>query len=490
MKKIKQFMLAFCSFTLVFSTLANVVINVSATENNNNLAVNSVKEAINKLVDAKNYTIEVTTKIGKRDYTYNIYYTENAFYDDFIGDEYGYVSVDDGVFSFDLYNREFTASKLLYSEEGTKLTSIWNNDLIPSFEKVKSNQFKDATGKSYQTSKKVDQLLLLSILKLEITNHDSENVVKFSVDDSINGFKMDYDLKNGKNYSCVVKDFGTTKIDIVDEYLKENSYHQSSTTLNRIMELFAGYNYTRVMYSDDERLDSPVIAHEYFNENYFCVDYSKEAVALELVVPGLNVVSINNMTFEDSEVINGVTYGPYTFNGCYYMQLDEDLENITNMVLSFPINSNPNISEVFNYPTLLKMFANPQYLVEAGSENQFYTHNVALVNDFVSNFQQADTLSSLGATPVGVYVEYLPEGNEEKYPETGNKETVVFGLEVSYYGQLQVIDYVLTDFGTTVIDCITTENIRKYIQDTIDRVKEEARKEESGTTDDTASTSN
>lgn len=477
MKRIKQFVLAFCSFTLVFSTLANVVINVSATENNNNLAANSVKEAIDKLVNGKNYTIEVETKIGKRDYSYNVYYTENAFYDEFIGDEYGYVCVEDGVFSFDLYNREFTASKLIYDEDGNKLTSIWNNDLMPSFEKIKVNQFKTATDKTYKSSKKVDQLLLLNLLKLDVTNYAIDNYVNFVTEGSINGFKMEYVLSNGKQYTCTIKDYGTTKIDLVDEYLKENSYFKASTTLNRIMELFAGYNYTRVMYSDDERLDSPVIAHEYFNEKYFCVDYSKQAVALDLVIPGLNVVSIENMVFEDSEEINGVTYGPYTFNGCYYMQLDENLENITNMVLSFPINSNPDISEVFNYPTLLKMFSSCQYLVEAGSENQFYTHNVELVNDFVSNFQQTDTLSSLGATPVGVYVEYLPTGNEQKYPETGNKETVVFGLEVSYYGQLQVIDYVLTDFGTTVIDCITTDNIRNYIQATIDRVKDAARNE-------------
>ena len=210
MKKSKQILFALSSFALVFSTVANVVINVNAVESKNENAVSSVKDAISKLIESKNYTIEVSTKIGPLDMVYDVYYTENGFYDSFLGDEYGYVSVDEGVFSFDLYNRKFTASKLLKDEEGNNIKSIWGTDLIPSFADFRINQFKDATGKEYVTSKKIDQIAVLSILKLDITNYNTSNTIKFSVGEDMNSFKFEYSLQNGKHYECSIKDFGTT----------------------------------------------------------------------------------------------------------------------------------------------------------------------------------------------------------------------------------------------------------------------------------------
>lgn len=477
MKKSKQILFALSSFALVFSTVANVVINVNAVESKNENAVSSVKDAISKLIESKNYTIEVSTKIGPLDMVYDVYYTENGFYDSFLGDEYGYVSVDEGVFSFDLYNRKFTASKLLKDEEGNNIKSIWGTDLIPSFADFRINQFKDATGKEYVTSKKIDQIAVLSILKLDITNYNTSNTIKFSVGEDMNSFKFEYSLQNGKHYECSIKDFGTTKIDVVDEYLKNSSYHQNSNTLDHIIDLFADFNYTRIMYSDDENLSTPVIGYEYFHEDYFCGEVSDEAVLAGLVVPGLSVLSIQE-EFSESETINGTTFGPYTFSGCYYASIDFENGKIENMVVSFPINEDPYVPNVFNYPTFLKMFEDSQYLKPTGQENQYYTSKVDIVNDFVANFQQTDTLNNLGALPVGVYVNYLPQGDETKYPGTNNKETVVFGLEISYYGQLQVLDFVMTDFGTTSVEGVNKQAIREFIQNVIDTAKDKAREEE------------
>lgn len=480
MKKSKQILFALSSFVLVFSTVANVVINVNAVESKKENAVSSVKDAISKLIESKNYTIEVSTKIGPLDMVYDVYYTENGFYDSFLGDEYGYVSVDEGVFSFDLYNRKFTASKLLKDEEGNNIKSIWGTDLIPSFADFRINQFKDATGKEYVTSNKANQLFLMGILKLGNTNYSEKNVIKFIVDDSINGFKFEYTLENGRNFVGIIKDFGTTKIDLIDNYLNNNSYHVENETIKHIIGLFADFNYTRIMYSDDQRLTSPVIGYEYFNENYFVGDASTEAISLGIMIPSASVISIEE-TFSESETINGTTFGPYTFSGSFYMGLDQNLENIQTIALSFPINEDTFIPNVFNYPTFLKMFEDSQYLKPTGQENQYYTSKVDIVNDFVANFQQTDTLNNLGALPVGVYVNYLPQGDETKYPGTDNKETVVFGLEVSYYGQLQVIDFVMTNFGTTEIYCLTKENVRNYIQSVIDAAKDKARTEEEST---------
>lgn len=475
MKKLNKILLTLSSFTLVFSTLANVSINVSAVEAQNNTAVSSVKEAISKLIDSKNYTVEVSTKVGPLDMNYNIYYTENGFYDNFLGDEYGYVEVDEGVFSFNLYNRKFTASKLLEDENGDTITSLWDSDLIPSFKGFRINQFKNATGKEYTSSAKIDQINMLQILKLDITNYNIQNTVKFSVDNSVNGLKIEYNLQNGKNYVCTIKDFGTTKIDVIDNYLKENTYHKTSQDLQHIIGLFDDFNYTRIMYSDDERLSNPIIGYEYFNENYFIGDVSAEAVSLSLIIPTASVFSIQE-TFDEVETIGETTFGPYEFSGCYYGALNDNGE-IDALVVSFPINEDPYIPNVFNYPTFLKMFTQPQYLQATGVENQFYTSKVDLVEDFVNNFQQGDSLTSVGAKPSGVYVNYLPKGDGNKYPGTENKETVVFGLEVVYFGKVEVIDFVMTDFGNTVFEKVTKENIRAYIQNIIDNAKDKAREE-------------
>ena len=66
-------------------------------------SVSSVKDAVSKLINSKNYTIEVSTNAGPIEINYEMYYTENGFYDNYLADEYGYVATNDGVFSFDLY---------------------------------------------------------------------------------------------------------------------------------------------------------------------------------------------------------------------------------------------------------------------------------------------------------------------------------------------------------------------------------------------------
>ena len=147
---------------------------------------------------------------------------------------------------------------------------------------------------------------------------------------------------------------------------------------------------------------------------------------------------------------------------------------------SMPINSDPFVPNVYNYPTFLKMFDDTQYLKPTGgSENEYYTSELGCVNDFVSNFQMTEQLASVGAVPTGVYVQYLPDG-DTTYAGTSGKETVVFKLEVNYYGLPTTIDFVYTDFNQTKVECITQESVDKYIQDIIDNAIKKVESENGG----------
>ena len=484
MKKSSKCMFMFLAAGRVFS-LVNVNNNttVNAQDNSSSTSVSSVKDAINKLINSKNYTIEVSTKAGPIDINYEVYYTENAFYDSYLGDEYGYVQVEDGVFSFDLYqdgiNRNFTASNPLVDEKGNKITSIWDEALFQGFYKLKADEFKDATGNTYEATSKRVKNLFLNLFQLDYGYYQYVNPVKFSVDNDINTFKFEFSLSNGISYTGNISNFGTTTIDVVDEYLNNGgSYHSNSDSLNSIISLFENYNYTRIMYDDKVEDYSKIAGYEMYDDFFFYTFLDDEVIAsgagYEIGMVGLD--KIYSGTLSNGEVVE------FEFKGSYYcFVVDEaDGSQSIQVMTSMPINSDPFVPNVYNYPTFLKMFKDTQYLKSTGGNvNEFYTSKLDCVNDFISNFQMTDQLASVGAVPTGVYVQYLPEG-DATYAGTNGKETVVFKLEVNYYGLPTTIDFVYTDFNNTKVDCISQERVDKYIQDIIDSaIKDVESKDES-----------
>ena len=432
--------------------------------------VASVKEAINKLIEAKNYTVEVTTKKGPIDVQYNLYYTENGFYDDFLGDEYGYVAVDEGVFRFDLYNREFTASKLLKDDNNNNLTSVWDNNLFYGFHKLRSNEFTTANGKEFSSAEKRVKNMFLNMFHVDFGKYQYVNPVEFKVDNDINTFEFSFSLSTGERYDGKIKNFNCTKIDVVDKYLsEENSYHQNDDKLQTIIDLFANYNYTRIIYGDDVDDYSVIAGKECYDEKYFYTFFEDKYIAAGL---GYEIGMVGIEKEYGPISANGKEYGPYKFSGSYYCYIvnDENGNEVLNVMTSFPINTDSFVPNVYNYPTFLNLFDNSQYLDAAGgSDYQFYTSKLSCVEDFINNFQMGDTITNLGAVPTGVFVEYYPNGTPD-FAGTENKETVIFRLEVSYYGAITTIPFVYTDFNKTKVDLITQENIDKIINDAIQNI--------------------
>ncbi len=468
MKRSNKLLLLLVSVSSVLF-VSNETFQVKA-DDSSSLNVTSVKEAVNKLIESKNYTIEVSTNIGPIAMTYNMYYTENGFYDDFLGDEYGYVAVNEGVFYFDLYNRDFTASSLLKNDNDEFLTSIWGNNLFYSFNKLRPDEFVNATSTEYVASEKRVKNVFLNMFHIDFGKYQYVNPVKFKVGKDMNSFEFTFDLSTGESYTGKIKNFGTTKIDIIDDYLENGfSYHQNSETLNKILQLFSNYNYTRIIYDDKVNDYSVIAGYEMYDSKYFYTFFEDEYLTGGYGFE-IGMVSIDK-TYGPIEA-NGKTYGPYTFKGSYYcfVNENEDGEQTLSVMTSMPINTDPFVPNVYNYPTFLKMFNDTQYFDESGgSSTQFYTSKLSCVTDFVNNFQLTDSLSSIGAVPTGVYVQYLENGSED-YANTLGKETVVFSLELSYYGALTTLDFVYTDFNSTNISCITQENIDKIINDAIQSV--------------------
>lgn len=449
---------------------------------NNDTSVNNVSEAIGKLITAHNYTIEVSTKIGPIDVKYNIFYTENGFYDNFIGDEYGYVEVDDTVFSFDLYNRTFTASNPLMDEKGNKVTSLWD-DYAFGFNQLRTNEFTEATGKTFTSNSKRVKTFFMDLFHISLDKYVNVEPVEFSVGNDVNSLEFVFSISTGEQYNGKVFNFGTTKIDVIDEYLNSGlSYHTNDETLNKIINLFSNYNYTRLIYDSEEEGYNKIIGQEKYNENYFYTffdhDYLVSGAAFEIGVVGID------KEYPAREA-NGQTYGPYEFHGSYYCFISEDSETHQqnlDIMTSIPINTDPFVPNVYVYPTFLQIFSDTQYLEPSGgSENEYYSSKLSCIRDFITNFQLTESLSEIGAVPTGVFVKYYPTGSAN-HAGTENKETVIFTLELNYYGLSTTVDYVYTDFNTTSIDVITQENIDKVIENAIQSMidRDAASNEEGG----------
>lgn len=476
----KNKLLLFVASTCLLSSISIMNVNVAA---NDDEKVSNVSEAIDKLINAHNYTLQISTKAGPIDINYEVYYTENGFYDNYLGDEYGFVAVNDGVFSFDLYNRKMTSSKLLFNDDGEKITSIWDSkaNLFNGFHKMSINDFKEATGKTFASNSKRTKNVFLNLFKIDFGKYQYVEPVSFTVDDNINTLQFTFSMTTGEQYFGKVIDYNKTKIDLIDNYLSENnSYHQSAQELQQIIDLFDNYNYTRLIYADDVDDYSVIAGKEIYDKDYFYTffdpKYMLAGYGYEIGMVGID------KTYGPYEA-NGKTYGPYTFNGSYYCSIkeDENGEQKLQIMTSMPISKDPFVPNVYNYPTFLKCFSSPQYFDETGNNTtQYYTSKVDCVTDFVNNFQLGANLQETGAVPIGLYVQYLPNG-DEKYAQTLGKETVVFELEVSYYGAITTIPFVYVDFNTTKIDCISQDLIDQYINGVIESIiKEDANNTESG----------
>jgi len=422
----------------------NAVVSSSAP-NAPKVSVGSVKEAINKLANSKNYTIEVTTKTGPLDIVNHMYYTENAFYDDYLGDEVGYCKVDDGVFKFDRYARKYTPSMILKNAKGEKYDSIWGNGFFYGFNDLDLSEFDSADGKTFTCSKKKNKLSFMKMFSIDQKKYTELKSIEITVGDDIDSFTFGVELSSGEKHTCKIQNFENTKVEYLEkQFAKGNTYYQADETLSKVNDLFKGLNYTHLNYDYDFDKVNPV-GYEKYTEDYFISGYTSEYIKYNssVVVTSSGMIGFNDYKVNEK----------YTMNGSYWAYVSGDMYSITT---SFYYNEDPYVPNVYTYPSFLMALSQPQYFESAGVEGKYYTSKLSVVKDFCDNFQLWDGLNDNSFTPCGLFVTY-----DKSYQ---GKDTVTFGIEYDYYGVKGTTDFIFSDFGITEEKVMEHQYAEKYVQ--------------------------
>lgn len=412
----------------------------------------SIKDAVTKLAQSHNYTIHVETQTGPILVKNNMYYTENAFYDDYLGDEYGYVKCDEGVYRFDRYNRKFTPSSLLKDNSGELYTSVWDNGFFYGFSSLDLSEFEAADGLTFTCTKKKNKLAFMKIFSIPQTSYQDVDAITLTLGESknINTLSFSVSLSKGKDkHDCTIQNFESTRIDYLEKQLANGkSYFKPEGVLAHVQDLFSNMNYTHFMYEDESSNINEPYGWEKFNENYYISGFTDEYLKGN---PNAILSCSGMVGFKDYVV------SPFkTMNGSYYTFCTKDSFSI---ISSMAYNENSYVPDVYVYPTYLKAFTDSQYFDVAGDENTYYTNKLSVINDFCDNFQLWETIQSLGVVIEGLYINY----NENGYQ---GKETVTFSIEYSQYGYSFTSDFVFSDFNETKEEALEQDRVVKYLKAT------------------------
>lgn len=397
---------------------SNVSTNVSSSskpvELPTDYKVNSYYEAMKILSELKNYTINVTYMEGAYEVTNNVYFTENAIFDDYTGDEYGYVALDEGVVRLDYYENKLISSEVYLDENGNPYNSVWNKKFFTSFADMNLKEFEKAGNEAYfDITGKSNKIQFMNLVYAQQT--DYENIISITAyyAENLSDFLFTLEFKGGFGYSIEISDINQTKIDVVDEYVKSGKGAAViSDDLKRVKELFAGFNYKRVLYYENDKGETLVAGHEYFNPDYF---FSRFVDEYKMIDPAV-AFDAGYIGF-DNKIVEGLR-----LDGAYYAYILDGQASIFPQAAYYDYD----ITKFYNYPTYMTLFTNLHYfnLVE-GTEHSYRTTNFDLTLDFVNNMQLSDILA-------GYYVDGLTITLEDA--ENDEDARVIFTLEYSTDG--------------------------------------------------------
>ncbi len=376
--------------------------------------VSSYYEAMEILSKLKNYTIEVTYMEGSYKMVNNVFFTENAIFDDYVGDEYGYVLTNDGVVRVDYYENKLVSSEVYTKEDGTLYDTVWDKTFFTSFADINLKEFESAGNSDYfDITGKVNKIQFMNLVHAEQTDYDKLIALTAYFDENISNLMFSLEFSDGFGYSIEIKDINNTKIKVIDDFINAgNGAAQISSDLLRVRELFSGFNYKRVMYYEDENSEIKVSGYEYFNPDYFFVKFTNEYKMFDPASSfDSGYIGFNHKIIEGSE--RHGTYLTYFYDG---------------QVIIFPQVAyyNPDITKFYNYPTYMTLFNGLQYFdLVNGTEHSYRTTNFELTLDFVENMQITESLA-------GYYIDGLTITLEDNI-ETENAK-VTFVLEYSTDG--------------------------------------------------------
>lgn len=394
---------------------------------NSSLENKGLKGALDTLRKAQNYTLTSTLSTGE---VTKSYYTKSAILKENNSGSVGYIQDKKGIYRIDLENKEWLPSALLKNDEGELYSSLWKNDFIYSFKDFDFSKLEYQDENIALIHDKMNLLTYLNLLDQDVNTLSTIQSLKVEKVQAENALTFTLSYRDQKQMVTTVSEVGSTTISTIEEFLQNGGKRYVTTKeQDRMIDLFSGFNYKRRCLDND---NETVVGHEWYNPNYFYGEWEAEYLKEHIgEIMEIGVVGVKNKQFNNQ-----------TLNGSYYYYLNSQGMSI---ITTAPVNENPDVTKVYNYPTYLELFSNFQYFKEATDyEDTIYTQNLDLMNDFCNNFQIAEILQTNHCSLSSLEISYdLKENN--------NECVVVFCLYYYYNNQLGAFMYPFVEFGNSNI---------------------------------------
>lgn len=394
---------------------------------NSSLENKGLKGALDTLRKAQNYTLTSTLSTGE---VTKSYYTKSAILKENNSGSVGYIQDKKGIYRIDLENKEWLPSALLKNDEGELYSSLWKNDFIYSFKDFDFSKLEYQDENIALIHDKMNLLTYLNLLDQDVNTLSTIQSLKVEKVQAENALTFTLSYRDQKQMVTTVSEVGSTTISTIEEFLQNGGKRYVNTKeQDRMIDLFSGFNYKRRCLDND---NETIVGHEWYNPNYFYGEWEAEYLKEHIgEIMEIGVVGVKNKQFNNQ-----------TLNGSYYYYLNSQGMSI---ITTAPVNENPDVTKVYNYPTYLELFSNFQYFKEATDyEDTIYTQNLDLMNDFCNNFQIAEILQTNHCSLSSLEISYdLKENN--------NECVVVFCLYYYYNNQLGAFMYPFVEFGNSNI---------------------------------------
>lgn len=407
-----------------------------------------MKSFLKTLAKAHNYTLkeEVSSSASSAKNTASVYYGEDFYYYDAnFTTPYGYIRCKDGVYRVHENGGKLIGGELLQDESGDNYKTLWNDYFFYSFADLDEASIEaikdDGTSKVSITGKK-NRLALLDLLGLGSSYYAS--IVSFT--GSVNGDRsLTLDLKVSDSSSgalvsvkASVSNLLTTFSSKIENYRESKSYFVIDEDFAKVRSLMKSNNYTH--YYTDEEDEDKIVGTEYFNENYYFVEWDSDyaarlATTSSTILYSTGLIGIRNKKIKD-------TSGAYhTLNGSYLISYSGGSfsVNLTNYY-----NESPDIPSVYSYPSLLEMWDETELFEETeveGLDKAFLTDDNSLIEDFVAMFFLTDTVAPV--ITENLYIGW-------KNLDSKDEQMVSFTLETTG-GSLT---YEFYHFGNTILPAL------------------------------------
>ena len=394
----------------------------------------SILEAVTYLKNKKNYTLDVVIlQDGVRLEGFDVSYTETGYYFGIANGEYGYKSVSDGVFAYEIYGKEMYFSELLENDDGVKYADLWESHLFSSFADWSLDKLE--AEKNGVVKAKDSRLSMLKMTGFDEAYYPYLDTASAKISDSGN-FTFTFDLDTAEylyTIKATVMMVGGSLTEKVDKALAGGkTYFTPSDSLKKARKLFKGDNFTHV-YMDENGEEA---AWEKFHPDYY----------------HLTVDSAYNASHEDSPLI------PYTFvkidnkyvpgakrvlSGIYYCTINGNSVALMVGPNGEGYNTLPDIVSFLHYPKTLGLwscleFSTLEKTPLEGYDETYSFSRIDLAEDAANNFGLSAVLASLNtsAYSVSLSLKNIDKGNA----------AVNFRI-IAANGSYS--DFYFTDFGKT-----------------------------------------